>query len=93
MIAVIVLLQCPASATAVATETKPERMNVPLLTTTRASTVQGGRPVALHAFYNSDFAGYFLAFKKTIFKKNKHASVFTHPPKCFKAPAHNFPST
>lgn len=48
----ILLLQCPASATTVATETEPERLNVPLLTT-RASTVQGGRPVALHAFYNS----------------------------------------
>lgn len=52
-IAVILLLQCPAAATTVATETEPERLNVPLLTTTRASTVQGGRPVALHAFYNS----------------------------------------
>lgn len=48
----IVLLQYPASATTIATETKPERLNVPLLITTRASTVQGGRRVALHAFYN-----------------------------------------
>lgn len=69
------MLQYPASSTTVATETKPERLNVPLLITTRASTVQGGRRVALHAFYNPlDFAGYFLALKKTnktIFKKEE----------------------
>lgn len=51
-IPVIVLLQYSASATLLATETKPERLNVPLLITTRAFTVQGGRRVALHAFYN-----------------------------------------
>lgn len=33
-------------------KTKPEWLNVPPLFTTRASTVQGGRRVALHAFYN-----------------------------------------
>ena len=48
----IVLLQYLASATTIATETEPERLNVPHLITTRASTVQGGRRVALHAFYN-----------------------------------------
>lgn len=77
-IAVILLPQCPASATPVATETKPERLNVPLLTTTRASAEQGGRPVALHAFYNSDFAVYFSAFKEqTIFKEM--TKLFFHP--------------
>ncbi|MED6293340.1 hypothetical protein CHARACLAT_009664 [Characodon lateralis] len=49
IIAVIVSLQCLISAPT--SNTKPKRLNVPLLITTRASTVQGGRRKALHAFY------------------------------------------
>lgn len=48
-IAVIVSLQCLISAPA--GDTDPTRLNVPLLITTRAPTMQGGRHKALHAFY------------------------------------------